>query len=134
MKGKISLKEFIYQVKDELRAAQQSPDGDAFYELEGVELEVSFALESKADGKVKLVVVELGGEVTATQTHKVTLKLTPLAKDPVVYGQPPTGGRDLDPGTLPIITIPKTKLPSSKPRYLIGKKPGKSGGIKDLEF
>jgi|GEM_PF-1973972 len=77
MKGKISLKDFIHQVKDELIDAQDDSK-TPFYELETVELEVAFALETKGGAKGKLVVLELGGETTAAQTHRVTLTLKPL--------------------------------------------------------
>ena len=45
MKGNISLETFIRQVKEELVAALDS-SGDPFYELETVQLEVTFALEA----------------------------------------------------------------------------------------
>jgi len=80
MKGKISLKDFIHQVRDELVNAQDESK-EPFYELEDVELEVAFALEAKGGAKGKLVVLELGGETKASQTHKVKLKLKPLKKD-----------------------------------------------------
>ena len=57
MKGAISLRDFIEQVKQELVEAQSTPK-EAFYELHDVELEVSFALEAEGGGKAKLVVVE----------------------------------------------------------------------------
>jgi hypothetical protein len=60
MKGKISLRQFIEDVKVELREAQDR-SGDPFYELHEVELEVSFSLEMQGGGKAKLVVVELVG-------------------------------------------------------------------------
>ena len=78
MKGNISLKKFILQVKKELQQAQQSKD-DAFFELTDVELEVSFSLQAKGGAKAKLVVAELGGEGAATQAHKVRMKFSPLA-------------------------------------------------------
>ncbi len=79
MKGGISLGDFILQVRKELTEVQCDPK-DAFYALEDVELEVTFGVEAKGDAKGKLVVVELGGSATASQTHKVTLKLKPLAR------------------------------------------------------
>lgn len=77
MKGRISIKDFIQRVKDELVQAQDK-SGNAFYELTEVTLEVSFALDASAKAGFDLYVVELGGESKAQQTHKVTLKLTPL--------------------------------------------------------
>ncbi|MBB3141229.1 trypco2 family protein [Halomonas organivorans] len=82
MKGNISLGRFIAQVKDELKSSQSDP-ADAFYELTDVQLEVTFALSTKGGAKGKLVVVELGGETAASQTHKVILNLKPLP----LYGE-----------------------------------------------
>lgn len=77
MKGNISLADFITKVKDELVSSQCSPE-EAFYELTDVELEVSFALAVTGKAKGKLVVMELGGESSATQSHRVRLKLKPV--------------------------------------------------------
>lgn len=79
MKGNISIGDFIFQVKKELMEAETKSD-KPFYELKEVNLEVSFALEASGEGAVKLYVVEAGGHATASQTHKVILKLTPLKK------------------------------------------------------
>lgn len=79
MKGKISIGDFIHQVKKELVEAQGA-SGDSFYELHDVELEITFALETKGKGGINLYVVELGGQAAASQTHKVTLKLKPIRK------------------------------------------------------
>jgi len=79
MKGKISLGDFIKDVKQELIEAQDT-SGDPFYELEEVRLEVSFVLDTSARAGGKLFVVELGGETKAQQTHKVSLTLRPLLK------------------------------------------------------
>ena len=87
MKGNISLGDFIQDVKRELIAAQDK-SGDPFYELTDVQLEVSFVLDATAKAGGKLLVVELGGETKAQQTHKVTLKLQPLEK-PVADAQGP---------------------------------------------
>lgn len=86
MEGKISIGDFIYQVKKELKEAQDK-SGDPFYQLEEVNLEISFVLEAKGDSKMNFYVVELGGGATATQTHKVSLKLVPLNKDDVQYAR-----------------------------------------------
>jgi hypothetical protein len=95
MKGHISLESFIRQVKEELVAAQDT-SGTPFYELETVQLEVTFALETTGGAKGKLVVLELGGEAKASQTHKVILTLKPLPKPKAVDsggpGEVVTGG------------------------------------------
>lgn len=77
MKGDISLGDFIKKVKRELVTAQDKA-GTAFFELKEVELEVSFVLDAKASAEGQLLVVKLGGETKATQTHKVVMKFLPL--------------------------------------------------------
>ncbi|MGR3885887.1 trypco2 family protein [Pseudomonas sp. 1152_12] len=78
MKGKISLVDFIKEVKNELRAAVDNDD--PFFEMGDVELEVTFALDISGKAGVKLVVAELGGETKATQTHKVKITLHPFVE------------------------------------------------------
>ena len=78
MKGNISLKSFIEEVKNELKASIN--DKDPFFELGDVELEVSFALDAEAKAGAKLFVVDVGGSTKATQTHKVKLTLTPFVE------------------------------------------------------
>ncbi|MCO7226439.1 trypco2 family protein [Pleionea sp. CnH1-48] len=87
MKGGIELGEFIEQVKQELVEAQNTRDS-SFFSLDNVELEVSFALSTKGKAKGKLFVVSLEGETNATQTHKVKLKLSPLATTPPIETKP----------------------------------------------
>ncbi len=80
MKGNISIGDFIHQVKQELVAAQTRDSREAFYALEEVTLEISFVLDTTGKAGFNLHVVELGKEFKAQQTHKVTLKLVPLAE------------------------------------------------------
>lgn len=75
MKGNISLKEFIDDVKKELIEASKSDS--PFFIMDEVELEVSFGLNAKGKAGGKFVVFELGAEANASQMHKVKLKLTP---------------------------------------------------------
>ena len=77
MNENMSLGKFIKQVKEELISARDSTT-DPFLELVDVDLEVAFALETKAGAKGKLVVLEMGGEAATSETHKVKLKLRPL--------------------------------------------------------
>ncbi|OCH03720.1 hypothetical protein A6E09_18390 [Aliivibrio fischeri] len=79
MKGNISLKDFITDVKTELKSAINNDD--PFFFLDDVELEVSFSLNANAKGSAKFVVVDVGGDIQAAQTHKVKLKLTPFVED-----------------------------------------------------
>lgn len=75
MKGNISLKDFIDDVKKELIDASKTES--PFFLMEEVELEVSFGLNAKGKAGGKFVVFELGAEADASQMHKVKLKLTP---------------------------------------------------------
>lgn len=77
MKGNINLKEFISQVSKELRDCQSRDPENAFLELTGVTLEVSFTLDSSAKGSGKFIVVDVGVEARASQVHRVTLQLDP---------------------------------------------------------
>ncbi len=96
IKGNISLKDFIEEVKSELKSAvdEETP----FFLMEEVELEVSFMLDAKAQGSAKLVVLDVGGNVQASQVHRVKLKLTPIhdpskfkASSKRAYPKPPCG-------------------------------------------
>lgn len=96
MKGKISLKDFIKEVKEDLRSAVD--EDDPFFIMESVTLEVSFGLEVEAGGSVKFVVFDLSSKAKAQQTHKVSINLTPFleGKDDSSGGGKPTyliGGR-----------------------------------------
>lgn len=78
MKGNISLKDFIREVKEDLQSAVDKEN--PFFYLGEVELEVSFVLDAQASAGAKLVVVDIGGKTTATQLHKVKIKLIPYDK------------------------------------------------------
>ena len=86
MKGNISLKEFITEVKEELKSAIDNDD--PFFVLGDVELEVTFGLDATAKAGMKLVVFDLGGETTATQTHKVKLTLSPFVEQNPIQTTP----------------------------------------------
>src|ERR1019366_6531955 len=58
----------------------QNTSGDPFYELDNVQLEVTFSVEAGGGTSFKLIVAEIGGEAKASQTHKVVLTLKPLKK------------------------------------------------------
>lgn len=81
MQGMISLSKFIHDVKRELIEAQGKSPGE-FFELTEVNLEVAFAVETDAKGKAKLVVFEANAGTSSSQTHTVTLRLTPLRREP----------------------------------------------------
>ncbi|WP_372777387.1 trypco2 family protein [Litorivivens sp.] len=78
MKGKISLKDFIHEVKEDLREAIN--DEDPFFYLDGVSLEVSFGLDVEAKAGAKFVVFDIGTKAKAQQTHKITIDLSPFIK------------------------------------------------------
>ena len=75
MKGNISLKEFIKEVKEDLQSAINKED--PFFYMGEVELEISFALNAEASAGAKFVVIDVGGKTKATQSHKVKIKLIP---------------------------------------------------------
>ncbi|MGL6361881.1 trypco2 family protein [Aeromonas veronii] len=81
MKGNISLKDFIDDVKKELMDASESDP--PFFTMDEVELEVSFGINAKGKAGAKFVVFELGAETNASQMHKVKLKLTPYKNQEV---------------------------------------------------
>ncbi len=76
MKGNISLKKFIKEVKDDLRSAVD--EDDPFFLLGDVELEVSFGLDIEAGAGAKFVVFDIGSKAKAQQSHKIKIKLTPF--------------------------------------------------------
>lgn len=90
MKGNISLKSFVEEVKSELRSAID--EDDPFFLMGEVELEVSFTLNANAQGSAKLIVVDVEGGFQASQIHKVKLKLTPFIKrNNGIMSKPPCG-------------------------------------------
>jgi hypothetical protein len=75
MKGKISLKDFIKEVKQDLIDAIDNEN--PFFEMREVELEVAFSVDAEAKAGAKFI-VQVGAAAKSTQTHRVKLKLTPL--------------------------------------------------------
>lgn len=84
MKGGISLKEFIADVKKELVAAQ-SPHDTAFLELQNVELEVAFTLDATGGAKGRFIVVDVGTDIRTSQVHRVKLSFKPLPRADADY-------------------------------------------------
>ncbi len=78
MKGKISLKDFILDIKKELEEAQTKNLEEAFFELKEVNIEVSFVIDSSIKGSGKFIVVDAEGTAKSTKTHKVSIKLDPI--------------------------------------------------------
>ncbi|BDV43993.1 hypothetical protein GURASL_29160 [Geotalea uraniireducens] len=84
MKGGISLKEFIADVKKELIAAQ-APHDTAFLELQNVELEVAFTLDTTGEAKARFIVVDVGADIRTSQVHRVKLCFKPLPRQDADY-------------------------------------------------
>jgi len=76
MKGKISLKDFIKSVKEEIVSSLDSET--PFFEISKVQLEASFELSAEGGADFNLYVIDASTKANATQTHKVVIDLTPL--------------------------------------------------------
>ncbi|WP_332777222.1 trypco2 family protein [Polaromonas sp.] len=148
IKGRISLGEFIRDVKKELVEAVKNRGDEPFFALTDVELEASFSLEAEGEVGMKFI-VEAKGATTASQVHKVTLKFKTLAQgDEEVLadeaseivksikrlsaeeiGQTILPGPKIEPplriGPIPLQSIDPTGLPS--------KLPGPNIGFKDFK-
>ncbi|WP_445941097.1 trypco2 family protein [Pseudomonas sp.] len=126
MKGKISIKEFIKSVKEEIR--ESIDDENPLFELTNVELEVAFQLEANAGAGFKLVVFDASAQTKATQTHKVTISLTPLSekskisKDTNIHKAIVERGGARKPGAF---SVSKPTVQSKKPSMTMYKETGK---------
>lgn len=76
MKGNISLKDFIKGVKEELISSLDNET--PFFEINDVQLEVSFGVEVEAEAGFKFFVFDAKAKGGASQSHKVTINLTPF--------------------------------------------------------
>jgi hypothetical protein len=81
----ITIAEAVEQLREDLLQAIAQGDGRKVqFGLEAVELELGLTAtrEAEAGAKVKWLVVEVGGKGKAVSedTHKLTLKLIPVAK------------------------------------------------------
>ena len=91
MEGMISLKKFILGVKRELQEASAEGSKNPFLELTQVELEAEFSLDAtaSAEGGFKFL-VKVGGETSASQSHKVKLIFSPIATgNPMMFAVAP---------------------------------------------
>lgn len=109
MKGNISLKEFILGVKRELLEAAEEGSKNPFLQLNQVELEAEFGIETSAavEGGFS-VFVKAKADAGASQSHKVKLVFTPIKGDlgfqyflPNVTGVPDGTESDTMPPILP---------------------------------
>lgn len=107
MKGKISLKKFIGEVKKELQ--DSIDEDDPFFLLDKVELETSFKLDVDTKGKVKLLVFEAGAGAKASQMHKVKLVLTPFVENRESLPSPGRSGKILGKDPFPEVTSKKKR-------------------------
>lgn len=68
----IELRELIGEVSDQLRQASSDlGDKDPTLQLENVELEISVGVATQGKAGIRLWVIELGGDVSAEQVHRV---------------------------------------------------------------
>jgi hypothetical protein len=84
MKGRISLSDFIADVKADLQKSVDSEN--PFFIMGEVELEVAFTLDVSGGGKAKLLVVDISTDSKASQTHKVKIKLVPKIFKEIMAG------------------------------------------------
>lgn len=86
MKGKISIKDFIKSVKEEI--LESIDEENPLFELTNIDLEIAFQLEANAGAGFKLYVFEANAGTTATQIHKVTISLSPFIEHKKVTKSP----------------------------------------------
>lgn len=119
MKGNISLKDFILGVKKELQDASAEGAKNPFLELNQVELEAEFSLETSGgvEGGFS-VFVKASIEEGATQSHKVKLIFSPIRNNfmfdisqPDSTDQTPGATSGLLPGIAPRQGSPKPSGP-----------------------
>ena len=72
-----SLQEVIAQIKNDLLAATNSPDYPLFL-VDKLEIEVAVNIRAEGASGIKIQVVELGGNISREQCHKVTITLSPI--------------------------------------------------------
>lgn len=116
MEGMISLKDFILGVKKELQEASSEGSKSPYLQLNQVELEAEFGLDTtaSAEGGFKFL-VKVAADVGATQLHRVKLIFSPLStENPVYVAVPPADSEaTVDDSTfnisLPPITVGRGK-------------------------
>jgi hypothetical protein len=77
MKGKISLQDFITDVKNELITSFLN-DPSGLFKISDVQLEVNFGVQIEAGVGFKCFVFDASSKSAALQSHKVSITLTPL--------------------------------------------------------
>lgn len=78
MPESIGLSELIKQVKSELAQKVDLDDPVPILAVDEIELEIQVTVSKKAEGGVKIYVVELGAGVEKMNVHTVRLKMLPL--------------------------------------------------------
>jgi hypothetical protein len=76
-KSKLGLRDLIYQLKRELLERDKNDPVPAFY-VEGVELELTVAVEGKGGAGVNVYVVDLDSHIRKENTQTVKVKLQSL--------------------------------------------------------
>lgn len=100
MKGNISLKDFILGIKKELQDASAEGAKNPFLELNQVELEAEFGLETSGsvEGGFSFF-VKAAAEGGASQSHKVKLIFSPIRSN-FIFDIANPDSTDQTPGTL----------------------------------
>jgi hypothetical protein len=96
MEGKISLKNFILGVKNELQDAAAEGSKNPFLELTHVELEAEFDLDATASAEGSFgFFVKASGETSASQAHRVKLIFSPIsANNAMMFAVSPSDTTD----------------------------------------
>jgi hypothetical protein len=106
MKGRISLKDFILGVKQELIVAAEEGSKAPFFELKEVELKAKFSLEIEAgvEGGPLGLFLKLTGGTKTEQVHEVVIKFAPISIEELPSGDSSGGTR---------MGLPKTRRAKS---------------------
>ena len=86
MAKKVELSELIQHVADELRAVNAPPDSDVapVMQFTEAEIEMGISIEKKAEGGLKVWVLELGGGRTKADTTTINVKFSAIPGHGVV--------------------------------------------------
>lgn len=76
--NEIELSEVIVNLRKELLKAQVKGANEGLkFKVEDIEVELQIATSKKGESDVKFWVVNFGGEIASSATHKIKLKLKP---------------------------------------------------------
>lgn len=103
----LGLRELIETVASEIldmAEEKQGREGEDYFEVERLEVEVQTQVTKSADGKINIQVVQAGAEVDTTRVHTVRITLVPSME----YE---TKGRELTKGLTAFEQQPKGRRP-----------------------